>query len=240
MTNTLFRQAGEQLDFTPASAVAAGDLVRRGLTVGHAPRPIAAGTMDALQVEGVIRVPKASATVFSVAGGAPVYWNAGTGLAVGTSNALYLGSAVGGGADGETFVDVKLNDVANDGTVDRTLRVRATLAEVNAGLTLLPAIPGRRYRMVDVGLISIGGAAAGATSVNIRGTQAASVVSLLAAAVAGLTANTLLRAGATNAAILAGGVSFAACDVNTPISLNATGTLTTSTHIDVLLHYTIE
>jgi hypothetical protein len=119
------------------------------------------------------------------------------------------------------------------------LRQRVTLAQVNAGLTLLPAIVGLRYRLVDVALISIGGAAAGATSVDIRGTQSAAGVNLLAAAVAGLTQNTLLRAGATNAAILAAGASFVANDTNTAITIAATGTLTTSTHIDVLLTYEI-
>lgn len=120
------------------------------------------------------------------------------------------------------------------------LRRRVTAAEVNAGLNLLAAIPGFRYRLNDVSLISIGGNAGGATTVDIRGTQAASSVNLLAAAVAGLTQNTLLRAGAANAAILAGGASFIECDVNTPIQINrSTANLTGSTHIDVLMEYDV-
>lgn len=138
--------------------------------------------------------------------------------------------------------------VANDGNIvgladnndSRVLRQRVTLAQVNAGLTLLPALPGMRYRVQDIALISVGGAAAGATTVNIVGTQSASGVNLLAAAVAGLTQNTLLRSGAANAAILAAGASFVANDANTAITIAATGTLTTSTHIDVLIDYTIE
>jgi len=241
MSGTQFRQAGEQLDYTPASAVASGALVQRGLTVGHAPRPIAANQLDALQVEGVIRVPKASATVFSVAGAAPVYWNSGTSLAVTDKGRLFLGSAVGGGADGETFVDVKLNDAGNDATGLRCLRVRASIAEVNAGLTLLPAIAGRSYRLHDAAMIAIGGAAATATTIDIIGTQAASAVKLLAVAVAALTQNTLVRAGATNATILAGGVSFVANDANTAITLGKTGSnVATATHIDVLLWYAVE
>jgi hypothetical protein len=121
--------------------------------------------------------------------------------------------------------------------VPKVLRTRATLLEVNAGLTLVAAKAGVKFRVHDVALISIGGAAAGATTVDILGTQSASGVKLLAAAVAGLTQNTLLRAGAANATILAGGVSFAANDTNTAITIGATGTLTTSTHIDVLLTY---
>jgi hypothetical protein len=102
----------------------------------------------------------------------------------------------------------------------------------------LPAVAGLRYRLFDAALIAIGGNAATATSVDVRGTQSASGVNLLAAAVAGLTQNTLLRAGATNAAILAGGASFLPCDVNTAITIAKTGSnLATATHVDVLLSY---
>jgi hypothetical protein len=157
---------------------------------------------------------------------------------VSSSGTLYLGLAMESAAADNDVIEVMA------GTPDlgaaRVLRQRVSLADVNTGVTLLPALPGLRYRLHDASMISIGGAAAGATSVNVRATQSASGVSLLASAVAGLTQNTLLRAGVTNAAILAGGVSFVANDANTAITLNATGTLTTSTHIDVLLTYSIE
>lgn len=117
-------------------------------------------------------------------------------------------------------------------------RTRATIAQVNAGLVLLPACPGVKWRLVDVSLISIGGAVGAATTVDITATQSGSSVKLLAAAVAALTQNTLLRAGATNATILAGGVSFVANDANTAVSISKTGsTATTATHVDVLLTY---
>lgn len=120
----------------------------------------------------------------------------------------------------------------------RTLRVVATTAQVNAGLTLLPAIPGVAYRIHDAAMIAIGGNASGATSVDIRGTQATSGVSLMASAVAGLTQNALLRAGAANGAILAGGASFAPCDANTAITVIKNGSdLATSTAVHVLLTY---
>jgi hypothetical protein len=65
-------------------------------------------------------------------------------------------------------------------------------------------------------------------------------VKLLAAAVAGLTQSTVLRAGATNAAVLADGASFVANDTNTAISINKTGSnMATATHVDVLLTYEI-
>ena len=119
-------------------------------------------------------------------------------------------------------------------------RERITTADVNAGYTVLPAIPGYKYRVLDMALISEGGAASGATSVNIIGTKSAAAVQLLAAAVAGLTQNTLLRAGAANAAILAAGASFEEMDVETAITIDNVGSaLATTTHIHILITYAL-
>ncbi|XZE18808.1 hypothetical protein SH449x_004113 [Pirellulaceae bacterium SH449] len=162
-----------------------------------------------------------------------------------TKNLFYKGVSVIGHADeaairrqlrGRFLLDDEIQ-FPQVSTV-QALRTRVTTAQVNAGFELLPAVPGMRYRMIDVALIAIGGNAATATSVDIRGTQSASSVNLLAAAVAGLTQHTLLRAGAANAAILNGGLSFAPNDANTPISIAKTGSnLATATHVDVLLSY---
>jgi len=125
----------------------------------------------------------------------------------------------------------------------RFIRTRYTTAQINAGgNVLLPAIPGWKYRMVDAAQIAIGGAAATATSVDIYGVQATASVKLLDCRVAGLTQNTLLRAGTvTNGLILAGGASHVANDVNTGITVGKTGgTLATATHIDVLFWYQLE
>lgn len=121
-------------------------------------------------------------------------------------------------------------------------RQRFTAAEVNAGATMLAALPGFKYRVVDAALIAIGGNAATADSVDILGTQAESGVKLMAGLVAGLTRSTLLRAGAaTNGVILADGASFTACDANTAITVGKTGgSLATATHVDVLLSYAID
>src|SRR5688572_9491087 len=95
-------------------------------------------------------------------------------------------------------------------------RQRVTVARVNAGATLLAAPgAGYAYRLVDVNLIAIGGAASGATTVDILATLATASRKLLAAAVAGLTQSTVLRAGAANAAVLADGASFTVNDENT-------------------------
>lgn len=119
----------------------------------------------------------------------------------------------------------------------RVIRSRFTIAQVNAGATILAAMPSWKYRMHDVALIAIGGAVAAATTVDIIGTQS-TAVKLLAAAVAALTEGALLRAGASNATILAAGASFVANDANTAITIGKTGSsATTATHVDVLLTY---
>jgi hypothetical protein len=127
-------------------------------------------------------------------------------------------------------------------TAAQVARVRTTTANVNAGATLLPAVPGFKYRLQDLALIAIGGNAATATGVLVRGTQSSSVVSLLDAKVAGLTRSNYLRAGtATNGVILADGASFVANDVNTAITIIKDGSdLATATHIDALLTYVLE
>jgi len=124
----------------------------------------------------------------------------------------------------------------------RVHKASFTTAEVNAGATILPALPGLKYRLHDMALIAVGGAAAAADSVDILGTQATSGVKLLAGLVAGLAENVLLRAGAaTNGVILAAGASFADCDANTAITIGKTGSsLTTATSVIAMLTYTIE
>lgn len=121
------------------------------------------------------------------------------------------------------------------------VRARVTAADVNAGATILPALSGYRYRMVDCVLVAIGGAASGATTVDILATLSSASRKLVAAAVAGLTQSAVARAGAANIAVLADGASFTANDANTAITIGKTGSnLATATHIDVLLTYVIE
>ena len=121
-----------------------------------------------------------------------------------------------------------------------TVRRRITLAEVNAGITLLAAIPGYKYRMVDATFLAYGGNAAGLTSVDINATQGTAKV-LLAAAVGGLNRSVLLKPDTTtHAAVLADGASFAVCDANTAITVKKVGSdLTTATGVDLTFTYEI-
>lgn len=130
------------------------------------------------------------------------------------------------------------------------LRRRCTAAEINAGVTLLPALATDLggpesvrygYRIIDAAFIAIGGNAAGATSVDLLGTKAGAESRPLVVAVAALTRSTKVRMGAANAVVLADGGSLTVHDVNTPILATKAGSdITTATAIDVLLTYAIE
>lgn len=120
------------------------------------------------------------------------------------------------------------------------VRKRFTIAQVNAGATLLPARAGLKYRMIDAFAIAIGGAVATVTTLDILGTLS-SARKLVAFAQASLAQSALLRAGGTGAAILADGASFTTNDVNTAITVGKTGTdAATATHLDVSFTYAIE
>lgn len=124
--------------------------------------------------------------------------------------------------------------------VVRHQRTRVTTAQVNAGFVLLPALKGVKWRIIDCAMISVGGAASGATSVDLLGTKAAAASRPLVIAVAALTQSALVRIGASNAVILADGASFTAHDDNTAISVtkqSGGSNLATTTHVDVLLSY---
>ena len=119
-------------------------------------------------------------------------------------------------------------------------RQRFTIAEINAGATLLPAISGKSYRMIGCKAISVGGAAGAVTTVDINGTLSTSR-KLVAFAQANLTQSTVLTDGGTGGAVLADGASYTANDAGTAILVGKTGaSVTTATHIDVIFDYVVE
>jgi hypothetical protein len=123
----------------------------------------------------------------------------------------------------------------------QTIRTRFTIAQINAGATLLAAVPGFAYRLIDAQMIAVGGAVTTATDVRILGTRAAGSVALLIVAVAALTQSALVRAGAANATVLADGASFTPLDANTAITVGKTGgTGAGATHVDVIVSYVLE
>lgn len=123
-----------------------------------------------------------------------------------------------------------------------TVRTRLTIAEVNAGYTLIAAPgSGKKIRLVNARAIAYGGAAGAVTTVDLKGTQSGSLVKLVAFAQANLTQSTVLTAGGTGAAVLADGASFVACDENKAITIDITGSsVTTATGIDFIVEYVTE
>lgn len=240
-----YRNPAEEANIlAPAGGLVSGQLVQhasrtwlyQGLQNAAADAPVNL-------VRGVVvELNKALSTdVYAV--GDRIGYNATTRTAVpaGHANQTFeiYGTVRRASGSGAATVWVALDDSGEQVVIP--VRRRISIADINAGVNLLPALPGRRYRLIDCAMISIGGAAGAATSVDLRATQSASVVNLVANAVAGLTQNTLLRAGATNSAILAGGLSFVANDVNTPVTVARTGSnVTTATHVDVIATFAVE
>ena len=99
-------QDGDLLDYTPSSAVAAGDVVVIGALVGVAPRAIAANAVGALAVEGVFEIP--CATGATGAQGSAISYYATSGVAH-ASTGTTAGKLAKARLVGDTSVQVLLN-----------------------------------------------------------------------------------------------------------------------------------
>lgn len=122
------------------------------------------------------------------------------------------------------------------------IRKRVTIAQINAGFTLVPA-PGVGYalRLLDYVVIPVGGAVTGLTTLDILGTIATVSSKLAAIAAAALTQSSLNRPGIANNTVLADGGSFVQLDKNTAITLNKTGaSAATATAVDVILDFAVD
>src|SRR4051812_43230958 len=106
-----FYQQGRMRDYTPASAVYAGDIIVIGSKAYLNPNDIAASAKGALHADGVWQVPKDTSTFSD---GDAVYWSttgspnvgtASTGAATSTASGnTLMGAAVGAAATGDQFV----------------------------------------------------------------------------------------------------------------------------------------
>lgn len=108
MAEATFVQSGASIDYTPSSAVAAGDVEVQVNLVGVATQPIAANTPGTLQVEGVFDFIKTASLVVNV--GDLVYWDTSPPEANKTSASNFLiGKCVKASAAADTTVRVKLD-----------------------------------------------------------------------------------------------------------------------------------
>jgi predicted RecA/RadA family phage recombinase len=115
MAKATFVQDGNNVDYTPLAAVAAGDVVVQGAMVGVAKTPIGAGLLGALATGGTFDIAKAA---IAIDAGAGVYWDAdgdpvggtaGSGAATTTSAGnTFLGWAVTAAADSASAVRTRL------------------------------------------------------------------------------------------------------------------------------------
>lgn len=107
-----FVHQGDLIDYTPASAVSAGDVVVQGELVGVANIDIPANTLGALAVTGVIDFPKASGGGVTFSAGDFAYWDDTNDLAVATDGAganKLIGKAVLDAADADASVRVRMS-----------------------------------------------------------------------------------------------------------------------------------
>ncbi len=106
---TRFVHDGTSIDYTPSSAVTAGDVIVQNDLVGVAKRDIAANVLGALAIAGVFDFPKSTAGGSAIAAGVTVYWNTGAQQATATASGNKLiGKTVKAAADADATVRVKL------------------------------------------------------------------------------------------------------------------------------------
>lgn len=128
------------------------------------------------------------------------------------------------------------------GALLRRVRVRATAAQVNAGLDVVPARPGFKYSLVDVLVVAAGGAPAGATSVDVTARLAGASRKLFSCTIGvNFTQSKAMVPDGVGSVLLADGASFTTNDTGSAIRLEKTGAaLTGATHIDVIATYGVE
>jgi len=104
-----FVHDGNSIDYTPTSAVAAGDVVVQGELVGAARTPIAANALGSLAVVGTFDFAKATGAGTAITAGANCYWDAANSRATTTATGNKLiGKAVRAAADADATVRVRL------------------------------------------------------------------------------------------------------------------------------------
>jgi predicted RecA/RadA family phage recombinase len=115
MATARILQSGVLIDHTPVSAVDAGDVVIVGTAdsanayVGIAASDIAANALGALDVRGVVRLPKATTSTSALAAGTVVYWNNSSETVVTTNTETPLGKVAVAASASASTVDVLLS-----------------------------------------------------------------------------------------------------------------------------------
>jgi len=106
MATATFVHDGGAIDYTPAAAVTAGDVIVRGDAVAIAKLDIAANELGALHTAGVFDVVKESTTDVFLAD-QPVYWDADAQRAS-PDKGILMGAALAAAAATHSTVRVRL------------------------------------------------------------------------------------------------------------------------------------
>ena len=101
-----FVQDGLAINYRPAEAVAAGDIIVLGSLVGIARLDIPADTLGALATVGVFDIDKVAEAITV---GTPLYWDATEKKVTATATAVYIGKAVTAAEAADEKVCVLLN-----------------------------------------------------------------------------------------------------------------------------------
>jgi len=156
---------GERIDYTPVSAVAAGEVVVIGKVCLVANVPIAAGQPGSLQSRGVFDVAKTDG--LAIDAGDAVRWNDTTNKATKTSTDVYFGVAVEAAIAGATTVKALLRSLQE--VVAEQLGL-ADLSDVAAAAATAGNVligDGTDFHAGKLGAVSMGTVASGASGIPI-------------------------------------------------------------------------
>lgn len=104
-----FRHEGVMVDYTPGSAVSAGDVVVQGDMIGVATAAIAANALGQLRVSGVFAFSKSAGSTTALTVGAILYWDAGNEVVTSTASThKQIGPCVKAASVDDTTVRVLL------------------------------------------------------------------------------------------------------------------------------------
>jgi predicted RecA/RadA family phage recombinase len=108
MPQATFIHEGHYIDHTPAGALASGDVVVQGDLVGVTVRPLAAGELGSLAVDGIFDFNKNTGVAFTV--GTILYWDDTNNVVTTTSagNKL-IGKVVRAAVSADTVVRIRLS-----------------------------------------------------------------------------------------------------------------------------------
>jgi predicted RecA/RadA family phage recombinase len=108
MPQATFIQEGHYIDHTPVSALASGDVVVQGDLVGVTVRPLAAGEVGSIAVDGVFDLTKNTGVAFTV--GTILYWDDTNNVVTTTSAGnKSIGKVVRAAASADTTVRMRLS-----------------------------------------------------------------------------------------------------------------------------------